>query len=604
MKFVLYIGLLSFVGTVFCAELTKKAAAKTVLSADEQRELNNKLFKAIDLKDSNLVQSYIDQGADVDIRDEMNFTPLIVAAGKGDSKSLEILIDEQADVHAANKCGVAALQFAARDGHVDCVKKLISAGALDKQNLIGETALLWAVSRDHPLSARELIKAGVDCDTFNQDSHTPLMVAAINGHTDCMKDLIALGDSEFKDTGGNTALHLACGHNVSSVKKLIELGANKEAQNDRGMTPLMCATYRGQVECVQYLIEQGVDKDAQNREGMTALHLAVFHDDTGCLKILYTAEADPEIQGGIFWYTPLALAAHNDNANSLQMLIQLGVRIGALGWSYMKYHPLSVAARQNSAKCLNSLFKTGIDPNMRDHSGVAPLFHVASGYHVVSLKTLIKASANLGMTSKGETALHIAAGNGNTGGVVALLTAGADAGVINVAGESPLIRFALSKSENQLFIAFRSDKIIPLLATTICRFPSQKRIAEARNNINDNHMQAKSLDNEGLQEDIAVLLLDELRNNNIHISSHPIFEKAKEYAVNYVIKKIKEDFNAVAVHNHISVEEKLLCDASTVEEKYKDALMKDLQRRIEALETSENDSVIDEKSGNQDNNNN
>lgn len=58
------------------------------------------------------------------------------------------------------------------------------------------------------------------------------------------------------------------------VKKLIYYGANVNAKNRLGITPLMLATERGDCCIIRMLLEAGADIDAQNIFGKTALNLA------------------------------------------------------------------------------------------------------------------------------------------------------------------------------------------------------------------------------------------------------------------------------------------------------------------------------------------
>ncbi|EAY02981.1 histone-lysine N-methyltransferase, H3 lysine-9 specific, putative [Trichomonas vaginalis G3] len=53
------------------------------------------------------------------------------------------------------------------------------------------------------------------------------------------------------------------------VKYLISVGADKDAKNKFGWTPLMYASENSYLEVVKYLISVGADKDAKNKFGWT-----------------------------------------------------------------------------------------------------------------------------------------------------------------------------------------------------------------------------------------------------------------------------------------------------------------------------------------------
>ena len=65
----------------------------------------------------------------------------------------------------------------------------------------------------------------------------------------------------------------ANGH-LEVVKYLISVGANKEAKNKYGDTPLLIATQKGNLEVVKYLISVGANKEAKNKYGETPLSYA------------------------------------------------------------------------------------------------------------------------------------------------------------------------------------------------------------------------------------------------------------------------------------------------------------------------------------------
>ena len=68
---------------------------------------------------------------------------------------------QEADLNKENKDGRTALYIAAGLDHVECLKKLINAGAdLNKENKDGQTALYIAAGLDHVECLKKLISAG------------------------------------------------------------------------------------------------------------------------------------------------------------------------------------------------------------------------------------------------------------------------------------------------------------------------------------------------------------------------------------------------------------------------------------------------------------
>ena len=55
------------------------------------------------------------------------------------------------------------------------------------------------------------------------------------------------------------------------VRLLLEAGADKEAKNNGGWTPLIIAAMNGHEAIVRLLLEAGADKEAKNKDGWTPL---------------------------------------------------------------------------------------------------------------------------------------------------------------------------------------------------------------------------------------------------------------------------------------------------------------------------------------------
>ena len=93
---------------------------------------------------------------------------------------------------------------------------------------------------------------------------------------------------------------------VDAIRLLIEAGANPNATNRTGETPLMWTTHHGHVVAAKMLLEAGADPNATDLKGETALMQAAFDGHEELAELLMEAGADPN-----------AANLHGDTAMSL-----------------------------------------------------------------------------------------------------------------------------------------------------------------------------------------------------------------------------------------------------------------------------------------------
>ena len=87
-----------------------------------------------------------------------------------------------------------------------------------------------------------------------------------------------------------TALHsaVADGGHAEIAKMLVRAGADANARQRHGWTPLHGAADSGDRELVELLLEHGADPDAKHQEGKSALDIA---REKGHAEIIETLEA-------------------------------------------------------------------------------------------------------------------------------------------------------------------------------------------------------------------------------------------------------------------------------------------------------------------------
>src|SRR5690242_4853404 len=105
---------------------------------------NDELFEATKIGDYKAVKRLLAQGASVDARTTIGWTPLMWAAGCGHADVCRLLIENNAVVDAIDIYdGSASLHRAAMNGHADVCRLLIESNALvEAKNKRGFTPLI------------------------------------------------------------------------------------------------------------------------------------------------------------------------------------------------------------------------------------------------------------------------------------------------------------------------------------------------------------------------------------------------------------------------------------------------------------------------------
>jgi len=107
------------------------------------------------------------------------------------------------------------------------------------------------------------------------------------------------------------------------VKRAISNGADVNANDKYGVTPLMVAVLKGHTEVARLLIEKGADVNARNKDGVTSLMLASMKGHGEIAKMLAEKGADVNARNKD-GETPLILAVYNNNEDVVEVLLKTG----------------------------------------------------------------------------------------------------------------------------------------------------------------------------------------------------------------------------------------------------------------------------------------
>ncbi len=174
-------------------------------------------------------------------------------------------------------------------------------------------------------------------------------------------------------------------------KKLLEVSRNKDA------------SYLDIME----LVQKGAQLDACDDDGNTPLHLAMENYSSDAAGALIEAGANTVAQNDS-GHTPLHVAVKVSYDMVTQLMLQPGKNVDARDNQWTT--PLMHAARHGSRATVELLLKLGADVNATDYSGETAIMHAAYTGNADAMRGLLSANAayHSMRNSKGKTALDIA----------------------------------------------------------------------------------------------------------------------------------------------------------------------------------------------------
>lgn len=160
------------------------------------------------------------------------------------------------------------------------------------------SSLYDALLNSRIAEAKSLIKKGanVNCVGDADAGFTPLIVAAINGHTEIARLLVAKGANvKSEDVAGGTPLsHAAAFGRTGVARLLVDNGANVNSADITDSTPLMNAAKNGHTETAMLLIAKGADLFQRDSENYTALELAKAHKHTKTYNAIFASYSEEQ----------------------------------------------------------------------------------------------------------------------------------------------------------------------------------------------------------------------------------------------------------------------------------------------------------------------
>jgi len=398
-------------------------------------------------------------------------------------KMIELLLNAGAFLEEVNQDKQTAMQLAAALGYWDCVKLMADTKKTDETDAFKYTDVLFTAIKTHQASPESdhievitsLIAAGADLAALNADKTTPIQLAKILKHWDCVVAIakakktcktdiahygspliIAVSNNDYDtakvllEAGASTTWYTSddenrCLHwavknrNIKLIELLLKHNSDLTTKNKKGKTPIQLAAELEYWDCVETIAKKNDSDDKEEAAYGDAVRRAVIKGQLNTVKVLVKAKAPVTWQTTSTKMTCLHEAVCQDNnLEMVQLLLSNGANIAAVNTDDRT--PIMLAASKKQWTYVEAIANSQkIDEQDTVKYGAA-LYYAVYYDNLKIAELLLKAKAPVTWFSADDKnyLLHIAVTNNNPKMIELLLTSGADLHGKNKGGQTPL----------------------------------------------------------------------------------------------------------------------------------------------------------------------
>ena len=197
-------------------------------------------------------------------------------------------------------------------------------------------------------------------------------------------------------TGYTGLLQAAARGDAGEVRRLAAGGADVNAREAYGRTPLHVATFGRHRDAIAALVKAGADLNLLERDRYDAVTIAAVANDVATLRLLLQLRASAKLVTSRYDGTALIAAAHLGHNEVVKLLIEAGApldHVNNLGWTALIESIVLGNGGARHIETLRALVSAGANVNLADRNGATPLQLARSRDYKEMVNILEKAGA-------------------------------------------------------------------------------------------------------------------------------------------------------------------------------------------------------------------